>query len=107
MGRSREIKEGLARDDPGNKRYRYLLAASLVNSGELESGRGRPEAASPWFARAVASFEALVRDFPQNTRYRSGLGKALHGLGTLARRDRSPAREPPPPFRGRSRYSTP
>ena len=41
LSRSRELKEGLFREQPENKRYRYLVAASYVNSGDLEGVQSR------------------------------------------------------------------
>src|SRR5262249_26514793 len=59
LSHSRELKEGLLRDQPQNKRYRYLLAASYVNSGDLQAALGHGSVAADWYVRALALIHNL------------------------------------------------
>jgi tetratricopeptide (TPR) repeat protein len=77
------IRQKLAGEDPGSRRARADLAASLQAIGLIRVDLGQTEEAAQSLAEALEVRKALVRQAPQDVGYRADLAATCLALGDL------------------------
>src|SRR5262249_23304361 len=79
--KARDIFQTLVDRHPAEGKYRYELAQSLNDLGNLYQSTGQFAGAENALDKARSLFDALVRDHPKQGEYKIGLANTQNGFG--------------------------